>query len=129
MVFKTCRETPHIFELYKRLYDDPIKLLKALGINISQEDLIKLLSNGGLGKLFEDIKTDDEFVKRNRLEAVRESLTLQYPSYILALAMGSGKTILIGSIIATEFAMALEYNDGFVKNALVFAPAKQFLER
>jgi Type III restriction enzyme, res subunit. len=62
------------------------------------------------------------------LEAVRESLTLKYPSYILALAMGAGKTVLIGSIIATEFAMSLEYPDAnFVKNALVFAPGKTIL--
>jgi len=57
----------------------------------------------------------------------RPSLT--YPSYILALAMGAGKTILIGAIFATEFAMALEYPDGpFVQNALVFAPGKTILE-
>ncbi|MDY6877371.1 MAG: hypothetical protein SWK90_14365 [Chloroflexota bacterium] len=34
---------------------------------------------------------------------------LDYLSYILALAMGAGKTILIGAIVASEFAMALEY--------------------
>lgn len=32
--------------------------------------------------------------------------------------MGAGKTILMGSIVATEFAMAMEYPDGpFVQNA------------
>jgi hypothetical protein len=42
--------------------------------------------------------------------------------------MGAGKTILIGAIIATEFAMALEYPEGnFVKNALIFAPGKTIL--
>ncbi len=62
-------------------------------------------------------------------EALRETLSLSYPSYILALAMGAGKTILTGTIIATEFAMALEYpdNTNFVKNALVFAPGKTIL--
>ena len=69
----------------------------------------------------------NDFVKENRLQTVRESLTLDYPSYILALAMGSGKTVLIGSIIATEFALALEYGDSFVKNALIFAPGKTIL--
>ena len=49
---------------------------------------------------------------------------MAYPSYILALAMGAGKTTLIGAIIATEFSMAIEYGDYFVKNALVFAPGK-----
>lgn len=66
---------------------------------------------------------------RHRLGALRETLTLDYASYILALAMGAGKTVLIGAIIATEFAMALEHPDGpFVQNALVFAPGKTILE-
>jgi len=56
-------------------------------------------------------------------------LTLAYPSYILALAMGAGKTVLIGAIIATEFALALDYPDGpFVQNALVFAPGTTIIE-
>jgi type III restriction enzyme len=42
--------------------------------------------------------------------------------------MGAGKTILMGSIVATEFALALEYPDGpFVENALIFAPGKTIL--
>ena len=54
---------------------------------------------------------------------------LDYPSYILALAMGAGKTVLIGAIIATEFAMSLRYPDGnFMKNALVFAPGTTIIE-
>ena len=43
--------------------------------------------------------------------------------------MGTGKTMLIGAIIATEFAMAQEYPRGdFVHNALVFAPGKTIIE-
>jgi type III restriction enzyme len=43
--------------------------------------------------------------------------------------MGAGKTILIGAVVATEFALALEYPEGpFVQNALVFAPGKTILE-
>lgn len=124
---RLIEKTPHIFKLYTKLYEDPVKLLDALGISLSKEDLIRLLSGGSLASIFEKIKTDDEFVRQYKLEAVRESLTLDYPSYILALAMGAGKTVLIGSIIATEFAMALEYQNDFVKNALVFAPGKTIL--
>jgi len=121
--------TPHIFDLYKKLYDDPVELFKVLNIAISQEDLIKIMSKGGIDAIFEKIKEDDDFVREYRLESLRETLLLNYPSYILALAMGAGKTILIGTIIATEFAMALEYpeNTDFVKNALVFAPGKTIL--
>jgi len=120
--------TPHIFDLYCRLFT-PSELLGSLGIHLTQEDLTKLLINGcGIDSIFEKIKSDDSFVKKYKLEAVRETLTLAYPSYILALAMGAGKTVLIGTIIATEFAMALEYPDGpFVNNALVFAPGKTIL--
>lgn len=60
-----------------------------------------------MDNLWTRILSDDGFVKDYKLEALRESLALDYPSYILALAMGAGKTLLIGAIIATEFAMAM----------------------
>lgn len=78
--------------------------------------------------LFERIRSDDDFVTAHKLTALRETLLLDYPSYIMALTMGAGKTALIAAIIATEFSMALEYPDGpFMKNALVFAPGKTIL--
>ncbi len=126
---RLVENTPHIFELYKKYFQNPVELFKALSLNISQEDLLQIMGKGGISSIFEEIKNNDEFVKKYKLEALKETLTLSYPSYILALAMGAGKTILIGSIIATEFAMALEYpeSDKFVKNALVFAPGKTIL--
>lgn len=82
-------------------------------------------------ELWERIRNDEDFAKRHKLDVLRESLTLAYSSYIFALAMGAGKTILIGAIIATEFALAHEYKDNddadFVQNALVFAPGKTIL--
>ena len=127
---RLVKDTPNIFELYKGYFQGK-ELLKALGISLSEEDLTDLLlAGGGLDSIIEKVRTDDTFVKKYRLEALRETLTLPYPSYILALAMGAGKTILVASIIATEFAMALEYQekDGiFVRNALVFAPGKTIL--
>lgn len=120
--------TPHIFDLYTQIHSDPIELLTSLGIPTESEEILKLSLSGGIDSIFQKIKSDDDFVKKYRLEAVRETLMLAYPSYILALAMGAGKTVLIGTIIATEFAMALEYPDGpFVNNALVFAPGKTIL--
>src|SRR5690606_11366901 len=71
------------------------------------------------------------FVRKHHLESLRETFALRYPSYILALAMGAGKTILMGTIAATEFAMAQEYvaeDSPFVKNALIFAPGKTIIE-
>src|SRR3990172_11739839 len=119
--------TPHIFTLYQKLFPNPPDLLEALGL--ANLEITKLVVGKPLEPLWERIKTDDSFVKEHRLESVRETLTLDYPSYILALAMGAGKTILIGAILATEFAMALEYPEGpFVPNALVFAPRKTIIE-
>lgn len=119
--------TPRISDLYADLFsEDKIsELLDALDVSmpVFQE------ANFNLDQLRERTKSDDDFVKRHRLESLRETLTLDYPSYILALAMGAGKTILIGAIIATEFAMAQEYPEGlFVQNALVFAPGKTIIE-
>jgi hypothetical protein len=126
---RLVEKTPHIFDLYKEYFQGE-DLLDALNIKLTDEDWkrIALSNEGGIGTIIERIKKDSDFVKKYHLESAKESLFLDYPSYILALAMGTGKTVLIGSIIATEFAMALEYPDGpFVKNALVFAPGKTIL--
>ena len=126
---RLIESTPHIFDLYKKYFQGE-DLLDALNVRLTEGDLRKILfsNGGGIDTVFKKIKKDSDFVKKYRLEGLRESLFLDYPSYILALAMGAGKTVLIGSVIATEFAMALEYPDEpFVKNALVFAPGKTIL--
>ena len=123
---RLVEKTPKIIDLYKKVYgNNNSELLKALGINLNSDDLIRLLGQReGIESIFREIVNNDQFVRENKLESVRETITMDYPSFILALAMGSGKTILIASIIATEFAMEMEYPDSFVKNALVFAPGK-----
>ncbi len=125
---RLVEKTPHVFELYRRLFPLNSELLAALGLEHTAIQQV-IIDGGGLAALWARIKGDDDFVREFKLQAVRETMTLSYPSYILALAMGAGKTILIGAIIATEFAMALEYPDGdFVQNALVFAPGKTIIE-
>lgn len=124
---RLIEKTPHVFDLYRKFYPKQSEMLSALGLDHSE--IKEYVLDEGLDALFNRIKTDDEFVRDFDLESLRETLTLDYPSYILALAMGAGKTILIGAIFATEFAMALEYPEGpFVQNALVFAPGKTILE-
>jgi len=119
--------TPHIFDLYQRYFPRPLDLLTALGLG--QDEIKNFVLNEDLDALWHRVRTDEGFVKTHKLESVHETLTLDYPSYILALAMGAGKTILIGAIVATEFAMAMEYPNGpFIKNALVFAPGLTILE-
>lgn len=129
------QRTPTIPELYHELFSSQTDRLDALGL-LGEAFLRETLDAGGVDGLLDRIRTDDAFVRTHRLQALRETLTLDYPSYILALAMGAGKTVLIGAIIATEFALALEYpesgeGDGdvrFIENALVFAPGTTIIE-
>jgi len=122
---RLVEKTPHVFELYQRHFHKRSELVAALGVS---ETAFKH-ADYQLEELWEKIREDEDFARKFKLEAVRETLSLGYPSYILALAMGAGKTVLIGAIFATEFAMALEYPDGpFVQNALVFAPGKTIIE-
>ena len=127
---RLVEETPHIFDLYQKYYQKTTDLLDALGIG--SEEFLSIAVDYGKEKLFDQIRTNKKFVKEHKLESVHETLTLDYPSYIFALAMGTGKTILIGAIIATEFAMALEYHPDkegpFIQNALVFAPGLTIIE-
>jgi hypothetical protein len=123
--------TPHVTELYTRSFPGTLDRLKALGLDTpAMKDVVVEI---GIDGLLERIRTDDAFVRQHRLSALRETLTLDYPSYILALAMGAGKTVLIGAIVATEFALALdtpERPEGvrFLENALVFAPGTTIIE-
>jgi type III restriction enzyme len=118
--------TPRIPELYENLFPKPKDRREAMGL--THPEIVGYIADEGFDACLERVLTDNKFVREYALESLRESLTLNYASYILALAMGAGKTILMGSIVATEFAMALEYPDGpFVQNALVFAPGKTIL--
>jgi len=121
--------TPHVFDLYKRYFTGK-EFFRSLGLEHIVENIPEdLITEEFVRGIIDKIINDYDFVRRYRLEALRETLLLKYPSYILALAMGAGKTVLIGAIIATEFAMALEYpeSSNFVRNALVFAPGKTIL--
>jgi len=125
---RLCEGTPRTIDLYRKMYPKVTELLGALGLD-RPEIKDSIIDEGGIETIISRIKSDDDFAHKFRLEALRESLNLVYPSYIFALAMGAGKTVLIGAIFATEFAMALEYPDGpFVQNALVFAPGKTIIE-
>jgi type III restriction enzyme len=97
-------------------------------MGLASHDLLELIADEGLDAFLARLKMDDALVRRHKLESLRETFVLGYPSYILALAMGAGKTILMGAIVASEFAMAMEEPDGpFVQNALIFAPGKTIL--
>jgi hypothetical protein len=118
--------SPKIPDLYAQLFPSKKDRREAMGL--THPKIVSFIADSDFETCIERVKTDNAFVRQYALESLRESLTLDYPSYILALAMGAGKTILMGSIVATEFAMAMEYPDGpFVQNALIFAPGKTIL--
>lgn len=125
-------KTPKTPDLYRQLFPERKERLRAMGISaelFEQADYDEQ-------RLTKRILEDRKFVRENKLESLRETLFLDYPSYILALAMGAGKTILMGTIVATEFSMAQEYPKAvgeptdveFVENALIFAPGKTIIE-
>ncbi len=129
---RLVEHTPHIKDLYRVAFPNKNDRRKALGLTTAA--LQEAIFESDLETVVDRIATDDAFARTHRLEALRETLGLAYPSWILALAMGAGKTVLIGAIAATEFAMAIEHpypGDGgvqFVENALVFAPGKTIIE-
>lgn len=124
--------TPRIVDLYKHYYgEDKEEFFRALGVSISED----ALAFADIDAVIQKIREDQEFVQGKKVDALHEAVTLDYPSYILALAMGAGKTVLIGAVIAAEFAMSLRYSDSvsepdvrFMKNALVFAPGTTIME-
>jgi type III restriction enzyme len=122
---RLVEQTPRVPDLYQKLIPSRSELLAALGIPYEAFERVDFVMRA----LWKALARDDEFVREFRLQGLRETMTLDYPSYILALAMGAGKTALIGAIIATEFAMAMEYPSGpFVQNALVFAPGTTIIQ-
>ena len=118
---RLVEDTPSILDLYKLFYEGE-DLLNILHIPYEKGELKWAKSCDIIDRFKED-----QHLKGS--DALYESLTLPYPSYIFALAMGAGKTVLIGTIIATEFTMGLAYPDGhFTRNALVFAPGTTIIE-
>ncbi len=127
-------KTPHVRALYKRLFrDDTEKLFKALGITHIPHDALPYVN---ADEVLDGIKNNrDGIVQKHQYHALQEALAIDYASYILALVMGAGKTILIGTIIGIEFAIALsheERGDGenalVMKNALITAKGTTIIE-
>jgi type III restriction enzyme len=81
--------TPKIADLYEKYFPrkDPDALLNALGIPDAGWKAAKY----DFPTLWKNIARNDDFVREHSLQALRETLNLDYPSYILALAMGGWK--------------------------------------
>ena len=80
-------KTPHIIDLYKHYYDtgDVRDFCEAFGIPISSQELILIRD---VDTIIDVVENNPEFVKQKRIDPVYEAVTLPYPSYIFALAMG-----------------------------------------
>tara|TARA_R110000787_G_scaffold258054_2_gene363253 strand:- start:2453 stop:5074 length:2622 start_codon:yes stop_codon:yes gene_type:complete len=130
-------KTPNIIDLYKNLFkDNKTDFFKSIGINHLPSDALRYINiDEILKEIKENIALDDgkNIVQKHNYQTLHEALNLNYASYILALAMGTGKTILIGSIIAIEFAIAIDLDNQesdvkLMKNTLIFAPGKTIIE-
>jgi len=86
---RLIEKTPHVFDLYSSYYQRKGDLVKSLGVPQRAFEEV----DHELDELWERIKTDNDFVRSFKLESLRETLTLSYPSYILALAMGAGDSL------------------------------------
>ena len=101
---RVVKGSKSMLDLYQEYFPDMKDLLTELGIRLGQNDWVDILSQGKgwIDFLFKKIRNDDAFVKKYKLEILRESFSLTYPSYILALVMGAGKSVLIGAIIYND---------------------------
>ena len=79
------------------------------------------------GLLFGDLDTDQY---QQIFDYIRKSGVRNYPNYIFALPMGTGKTILMATCIFYEFLLANKFpkDEKYCHNALVFAPDKTVLQ-
>jgi len=85
---RIAEKTADIFELYERLYATS-QWLEACAL--SHSEIRAFVMDCGIDALLERVRTDG-FVADFDLETLREAITLEYASYILALAMGAGSS-------------------------------------
>lgn len=95
----------------------------------AKENRFETRSNLGVeqGQLFGDLNTDEY---ERIFKYIRKSGIRNYPNYIFALPMGTGKTILMATCIFYEFLLANKFpkDQKYCHNALVFAPDKTVLQ-
>ena len=127
LFLRFVKQTPKIVDLYKEYFNIPSEFCNSLGItDISSQSV------NTLDKILEAIHKKEN-QEKYKYHSLAETLSLNYPSYILALAMGSGKTNIISAIVAIEFAIAIANEKTtqdfkFMQNALVFAPGLTILK-
>jgi hypothetical protein len=78
---RLVEKTPRIRDLYQRLMPAKKDLLKAMGIPDAAFEKVDY----DIEALWKAIGADDDFAREFKLQGLRETLSLDYPSYILAL--------------------------------------------
>ena len=129
LFLRFVKKTPKIIDLYKEYYKTPQEFCKVLDIVHINETSFEFITT--IEQVLQSVNKEENKAKY-KYHSLIETLNLDYPSYILALAMGSGKTNIISSAIAIEFAIAIENEKNtdfkFMQNALVFAPGLTILK-
>ena len=85
--------TPRIPDLYATLFPKPKDRREAMGL--TSRDIVDMIADDGLEAVLERVQTDNTFVRKHGLESLRETFSLDYPSYILALCDRRDETVVI----------------------------------
>lgn len=92
----------------------------------SDTDFLKVLGfEQGVIELWSDLSPEKRAERIQKQLAELGFAEYGYANYVLALTMGSGKTILMGTLMMYEFIVSFNHPDDtrFAKNVLVFGPA------
>jgi hypothetical protein len=109
MYLKEIEGNKHSLEVFRSSFDSELEFLRALGI--SDKEALELAYD----------KKKDEKVQVILEEKFGSS---DYANQVYALTMGSGKTILMATMMLYDFVLSFHHPDDerFAKNILVFAP-------
>ncbi|MCB9810152.1 DEAD/DEAH box helicase family protein [Candidatus Nomurabacteria bacterium] len=92
----------------------------------SDTDFLRVLGfEPGVIELWSDLSLEKRAERIQKQLAELGFAEYGYANYVLALTMGSGKTILMGTLMMYEFIVSFKHPDDtrFAKNVLVFGPA------
>lgn len=92
--------------------------------NVTDQNSIQ----GSLG--LDQTEVDNTVINYEKILKAMKSNSRDYPNYIFALTMGTGKTLLMATCIFYEFLLANKWpkDEKYCHNALIFAPDKTVLQ-
>lgn len=60
-------------------------------MGLTSREIVHMIAYDGLDAVLERVQTDNAFVRKHGLESLRETFSLDYPSYILCARHGRGQ--------------------------------------